>query len=53
MMIIFRSKLGLCVHSWFYMYYSFGVRKVCCSVYWVYACTAGFICYRLWSKEPD
>jgi len=29
--IIFRSKLGLHAHSWFYMYYSSGVRNICCS----------------------
>jgi hypothetical protein len=50
MMVIFRSKLGLHMHSWFYMYYSFGVRNIHWSVYCGYACTAGFICYRLWSK---
>jgi len=52
-MIIFRSKLGLHVYSWFYMYYSFGVRNICCGIYWGYVCNAGFICYRLWSKELD
>lgn len=25
---------------------------ICCSIYWDYVCTVGFICYGLGSKEP-
>jgi len=29
MTVICVSKLGLCVHCWLCMYYSFGVRNIC------------------------
>ena len=47
MTIIFRSKMRLFAHCWFYMCYSTGVRNMCCSAYWGYVYTAGFMCYSL------
>jgi len=32
---------------------SSGARNICCSAYWGYVCTAGFIYYSFWSKESD
>ena len=26
---------------------------ICCSIYWGYLSTVGFMCYGLWSKEPE